>query len=211
MGILNWLIEKKYVSDCLKQKYKELPETRSYDDPVFKKVLDPLNSGDNAGACSAAQSLIKQFPDFAGLYGWWGLALLRMESLSEAREILNEGLNKANKKYSLCACLGEVEWKARDLKRAVYWWVQALHCQESLKESRFGGIVDAYLYLYYVALAFDLRECADALLRRVDTIAPLRLDNDMANDLFSLARNEKDLYIEEVLKKIVKKYLIEDV
>jgi hypothetical protein len=70
-------IEEQYVNDCLRQKYEELPETRSWNsDPAFQKVLNPLNSGDNDLACREAESLIGQFRDFADLYAWWGAALL---------------------------------------------------------------------------------------------------------------------------------------
>ena len=40
-------VEEQYVKDCLRHKYDESLEARSWDsDPVFRKVLDPLNSGD---------------------------------------------------------------------------------------------------------------------------------------------------------------------
>ena len=204
-------IDEQYVNDCLQQKYKELPETRSWDsDPAFKKVLNPLNSGDNIGACRAAESLIAQFRDFPNIYCWWGKALMRMGSLDEARKVLKDGLENAKQKYALCNRLGEVEWEARDLNSAVYWWAQGLHCQESLSESNYGDSVDSYLYLYYVAEALGLAECSEAFLMRVDTIRPgmIRLNTEAANDLLSLARSGKNPSIEKVLKELVQRYII---
>jgi hypothetical protein len=144
--------EDKYVNDCLQQKYEEVAETRSWNsDPAFRKVLGPLNSGDNAAACREAELLMTQFNDFADLYEWWGDALLRMRSLDKARQVLKNGLGKTKQKYALCNLLGKVEWKARDIDQAVYWWAQGLHCQESLKASNYGDSDGAYLCLHYVA------------------------------------------------------------
>ena len=42
---LDGIDDEQYVKDCLRKKYEELPETRSWNsDPAFQKVLDPLNS-----------------------------------------------------------------------------------------------------------------------------------------------------------------------
>ena len=135
-----------YVKECLEQKFREEPEVRKWDsDAVFQKVLGPLNSGDNSGACREAESLVPQFRDFANLYVWWASALIRMGSLDKARQLLTDGLERVKEKYPLCNRLGEIEWKARDLNRAVYWWAQGLQCQESLSMSNYGNSEGAYL------------------------------------------------------------------
>lgn len=204
-------IEEQYVSDCLRHNYEELPETRSWNsDPAFRKVLDPLNSGDNVGACREAESLITQFSDFADLYDWCGDALLRMGSLDKARQVLKDGLGKTKQKYLLCNLLGKVEWKARNINQAVYWWAQGLHCQESLKASNYGGSDGAYLYMHYVAEGLRLSECSRAFLMRVDSIRPgmIRLNAETANDLISLARSAGTPSIEQVLKELVSSYII---
>jgi len=199
-----------YINDCLRQKYEELHETRSWNsDPVFGKVLDPLNSGDNVAACREAEALVAQFPDFADLYVWWGSALLRSGALDRSRGILKEGLERARQKFPLCDRLGEVEWKARDLKTAVYWWGQGLHCQESLSESNYGGYEGVYLYLYYIADGCALADLAAAFLRRVDLIRPggIRLSSEAACDLSNLAKTAKHTDIPEVLNKLGAMYL----
>ena len=204
-------IEEQYVNDCLRQKYEELPETRSWNsDPAFQKVLDPLNSGDNDVACREAEALIAQFRDFSSLYAWWGAALLKMGSLDKARQILKDGLQTAKEKYPLCNRFGEVEWKARDLKASVYWWSQGLHCQESLSASNYGDDEGAYLYLNYVAEGLGLTETANAFLARVDSIRPgmIRLNAEVANDLISLARSVGNPSITQVLKALVETYII---
>lgn len=205
------VIEEQYVNDCLRQKYKELPETRSWNsDPAFRKVLDPLNSGHNDVACREAEALVAQFGDFSNLYAWWGAALLRMGSLDKARQVLKDGLESGKEKYPLCNRLGEVEWEARDLKTAVYWWAQGMQCQESLNTSNYGDSEGAYLYLHYVAEGLSLSECSKAFLMRVDSIRPgmIRLSAETANDLISLARSAKNRSIEQVLKELVQRYII---
>jgi len=202
--------DEQYIYDCLRQKYQELPETRSWNsDPVFRKVLDPLNAGDNAVACREAEALIAQFPDFADLYVWWGSALLRMGALDKSRQILKEGLERARQKFPLCDRLGEVEWKARDLKTAVYWWVQGLHCQESLSESNYGGYDGVYLYLYYIADGCGLTDLSSAFLTRVDIIRPggIRLNSEAARDLSDLTRKAINTEVPEVLRKLGAMYL----
>jgi len=204
-------VEEQYVSDCLRQEYKELPEARSWNsDPAFHAILSPLNSGDNAAVCREAEALIKHFYDFADIYAWWGAALLRMGSLDKARQVLKDGLISANEKYLLCNRLGEVEWKARELNRAVYWWAQGLLCQESLRASNYGGSEGAYLYLHYVAEALGLSECSQAFLLRVDSIRPgmIRLNAETANDLIRLARTARNQSMKRVLKALVEKYII---
>jgi hypothetical protein len=154
--IVRPVADEQYVKDCLQQKYYELSETRSYSDPAFQKVLDQMNSGDNVAACREAEALIVEFSDFASLYYWWGSALQKIGSLDKARQVLRGGLEKAKKKYMLCNCMGEVEWKTRNLDQAVYWWSQGIHCQESLNGSNYGHDVGAYLYLYYVSEGLKL-------------------------------------------------------
>ena len=112
--------------------------------------------------------------------------------------------------FSECNRLGEKKWKACNLNRAVYWWAQGLHCQESLSTSNYGGSEGAYLYLYYVAEGMGLSECSKAFLMRVDTIRPgmIRLNTETANDLINLARSAKNSSIEQVLKELVQRYII---
>jgi tetratricopeptide (TPR) repeat protein len=198
----------KYFTNCLEQKYKEEDDIRSWDsDPIFQKVLTPLNSGDNATACREAESIVPKFGDFADLYDWWGTALIRMGSYDKARQVLREGIEKSKKKHPLCNQLGEVEWKSRNLRDAVYWWAQGLHCQESL--TNYGGHEGAYLYLHYVSLGFGLSDCAAAFLMRSDQIRPgnIRLNPESSKDLFNLASTAKDSQITEVLKGIVNKHI----
>jgi tetratricopeptide (TPR) repeat protein len=205
------VVEEEYVRDCLRQQYEELPETRYWnDDPAFRRLLDPLNSGNNVQACSEAESLIPRFSDFADLYVWWGEALLRMGSLDKARQVLRDGLGKTKQKYPLCNLLGKVEWKALDIRQAVYWWAQGMHCQESLAEQNYGNDVGAYLYLYYVAEGIGLSDCSSALLTRVDQIRPgmVRLSTEMANDLSTLSRTARSTSASQVLQELVSTHIV---
>jgi hypothetical protein len=228
MGLLNWLkgrkpkasieiskkeksgqTEDEYYERCLKQEYFEENESRSWAiNPEFRKILDPLNEGNNARACEESEKLVVEFPDFDVIYYWWGTALLRMRSYDKARQVLSEGLRKVKQKCFLCNVLGEVEWKSRNIKEAVYWWSQGLHCQESLPNH--GGEVGAYLYFYYVADGIGLSDCASAFLLKADTIrsGQIRLNAQTAEDLRSLARPAKTSAIEKVVKELVSKYIV---
>jgi tetratricopeptide (TPR) repeat protein len=195
------------VKDCLLRKYEELPETKSwYSDPLFRKVLDPLNSGDNAAACREAETLVERFPDFADLYYWWGKGLLNMGSYEKARQILLGALPKTRQKYPILTLLGEVEWKDGSLSKAVRWWVQALHCQESLE--RFGDDVVVYGYLYYVADAVGLSQLASSLVQRVDYISPGKpiLSPQCTDSLIDLIRRSDTAAVRAVLEEVKKSY-----
>jgi pSer/pThr/pTyr-binding forkhead associated (FHA) protein/Mg-chelatase subunit ChlD len=196
------------VNDYMQQKFMEIPESRSYTDSVFKRVLDPLNSNDNVTACREAESLIMQFGDFADLYVWWAEALLNLGQIDKAREVLQNGLEKANQKYSICNCMGKVEWKALDINKSIYWWIQGLHCQESLKSNNYGGETGAYLYLYYIAEGLGLSDCAKAFLMRSDRIRSggIRLIDKAAEDLILLSKKAKSTMIEDVLRELYIKY-----
>jgi hypothetical protein len=199
-----------YRVSCLEHKFKEELESRSWNsDPLFSKVLDPLNSRNYAKACAEAEILVQRFNDFASLYYWWGKALLATQSFEKARKVLSEGLSKAKEKYLLCSLLGEVAWKSRSLKEAVYWWAQGLHCQESLRERNYGGDVGAYLYLHYVAKGIGLSDYASAFIMRVDQIqlGGIRLSPETSDDLCGLAGTAKNTEVESVLKELVSSYI----
>jgi len=160
-----------YVTKCLVENYKEQDESRAWDsDPLFRTVLDPLNSGQNAKARDEAEALAQKFPDFADVYVWWAKAFLNDRNYTEAKRVLQDGLSKSKKKYPLLNLMGEVEWKSGSLSEAVYWWVQGLICQET--RQGFGEDVGAYLYLYHVADALGLSALATQLRERVDFIRP---------------------------------------
>jgi tetratricopeptide (TPR) repeat protein len=204
-------IDQEYVRRCLEPGFTEDMEARVYNsDPAFKTVIDPLNAGDNAMTCRNAEALIPAFSDFDNLYVWWGKALMRMGSFDKARQVLQEGLGKAKRKFSLCATLGELEWKAGDTKQAVYWLAQALHCQESLEKQNYGGANNVYLHLYYIAEGFGLPDCSSAFLSRVDQIqaGKIRLVADVADSLIRISRSARNTSAPEVLKGLVDKYIV---
>jgi hypothetical protein len=202
--------EDAYLRSCLTPRYREEPESRAWNsDPAFRKVLDPLNDRDYAKASSEAETLAARYGDFATLYCWWGSALLKAQSFGDARRLLTDALGKTKQKFSLCNLLGQVEWAARNIADAVYWWAQGMHCQESLSESDFGGHEGAYLFLYYVATGCGLTDCASAFISRADGISPgaVRLNSDAARDLTSLAATVKGTKVPEVLKRLVAQHI----
>jgi hypothetical protein len=80
------------------------------------------------------------------------------------------------------------EWKARNAKEALYWWAQAVHCRESIKDY---ADESPYLYLHYVADGLGLSDVAAALIERVDRIRhSIRLNATPAADLRDLVRQQ---------------------
>lgn len=196
-----------YCNRCLVGKYKEEDESRSWDsDPRFRRVLDPLNAGQNAKARDEAEALAQQFPDFADVYVWWAKALLNDCNFAEAKRVLRDGLSKSKQKYPLLNLMGEVEWKSGSLSDAVYWWVQGLICQQT--RQGFGEEVGAYLYLHHVADALGLSTLARPLRERVDSIRPgkIRLSPDAVDSLTGLARASDTGQIRKVLQVVEKRY-----
>ncbi|MBI2873836.1 MAG: hypothetical protein HYY09_01995 [Firmicutes bacterium] len=200
---------------CREKKYEELPESRSWDsDPVFRNILDPLNSGDYQKASYEAQAILPRFADFAEIYYWWSRALINKGSNDEARQVLIDGLSKANQKHLLLEILGEIEWKSGSLKDAVRWWAQAILCQESLES--FGKREGPYLYLHCIAQALGLEQVSSALLSRVDFIRPgrVRLSPEVERSLKSSVQELVDLWyssddvlIERGLQTLANRYL----
>ena len=199
---------KSYVQRCLEPGFAEGEEPRDWRcDPSFRSVLDPLNAGDLTTAAQQAEKLAVQFPDLDLPYDWWAGALLRQRKVNEARKVSRRGLEQSRRKYMLCARLGEVNWEAGLLADAVYWWAQAVHCQESLRH-RTGGY-KSYLYLHYVAAGAREPEVAAAFLQRADSISSgmIRLDPATARSLTDSASRHTTPDIREVLTGLRARYL----
>lgn len=196
-----------YLKRCLHPAYFEQPEERSWqNDPSLRVALDPLNAGDHRRAADEADGIIQRVPDLDLGYWWRGTALLRIDDVASARDVIRRGLSRANRKFLLLEQLGEIEWKARDLHEAVYAWSQAIHCQEPLEHH--GGDVGAYLNLHYVAEGIGLPDAARAFLGRVDAIrfGGVRLEPSSAADLVALARTDNE-GVPEVLRGLHERYL----
>jgi len=196
-----------YVTKCMVENYREKDESRSWNsDPSFRRVLDPLNAGQNAKAWNEAEALVQKFPDFADVYVWWAKAFLNDRNYPEARRVLRDGLSKSKQKYPLLNLMGEVEWKSGSLAEAVYWWIQGLICQQTRRG--FGEEVGAYLYLYHIADALGLSTLARQLCERVDFIRPgkIRLSSEAISSLTGLVGASDTAQIRKVLQMVEKKY-----
>lgn len=199
-------IDEDYVRLCLTPAYREEPEVRNWrSDPAFRRVLDPLNQGDLTVAADEAEKLTHAFPDLDLAYTWWGSALIRSGQHARARDVLEQGVERARRKFLICEKLGEAEWRLGDIRNAVYWWAQSVHCQDTVDTSEVG----AYLYLHYVADGMGSGEVAMAFARRVDMIAPgqVRLDSGTAADLRKLAGQRGTPAIDRVLDGLRVRYL----
>jgi hypothetical protein len=125
----------------------------------------------------------------------------------QAREVLRCGLERSRRKFPVCERLGEVEWRAGKLSDAVYWWAQAVHCQESLPDH--GTDVGAYLYLSCVAIGVEEADAGAAFLRRVDSIraGQIRFESGTEQSLIQFASRERTPDVREVLTRLRMRYL----
>jgi len=208
-------LEQYYINKCLSKEYSEAEEIREWNSiEGYSKIIDPLNSSNNQLAAIEAEKLCKVYIDFHHIYQWRGLALKRMKDYTKAKEVLQEGLKKSKSLFDLCNLLGDIERDLGNISEAVYWWSQGMHLQESLSQRNYGGSEDSYLFLYYVAKGLGLSDSADAFILRVDSIKPgqIRLNENEANRLILLSRNEKDKAmgnsIEVVINKLVETYIL---
>ncbi len=199
--------EEDYVRKCLEPHFREEIEEREFwRDSEAQRVLDPLNAGRNEDAAREAETLAPRYSDLDACYQWGGMASLRLGAYDRARTLLRQGLDKCKRKSSICTVLGEVEWKARNTEDAVYWWAQAIHCQESIKNC---SNESPYLYFYYVAEGLELSDVAAAFISRVDRIrhGQVRLNPSTAADLRNLARSQRTPGVASVLSKMRNRYL----
>jgi hypothetical protein len=199
--------EEEYFRKCLDPHFREEREDREFwKDPEAQRVLGPLNAGRNEEAAREAEAMAAHYSDLDSCYQWGGSASLRLGAYDRARTLLRQGLEKSKRKSSICTVLGEVEWKAKNARDAVYWWAQAIHCQESIKGS---SDESPYLYLYYVADGLSASDVAAAFVSRVDRIRPgqVRLNPSTAGDLRNLVRSQKTPGISRVLIAIRDRYL----
>ncbi len=178
-------------------------------DLLIAAPRDRLRNLEYETASSQAEVLMERFPACEDLYSISGEALLRMCSLDKARTILTNGLQVTRRKHPLLVLLGRVEACSGNIDQSVHWWAQAVHCQESLRDDNFGGSVDAYLYLHYVAEGAGLSDCSAAFADRVDQIAPgkLRLNAEFADPIRAMGRGAKAAKLREVLETLVNTYI----
>ena len=197
--------EEEYVRRCLTMGFSERPEQRRYESiPEAQRVLAPLNSGRNQEALQEAENIIKQYGDWDVGYLWATSAMLELREHERARNLLQEGLENAKRKSRICALMGNIQWKTKNLRDAIYWWVQAIHCQEAIKDYE----ESPYLYLHYVADALGLSDVAAALIERVDRIRySIRLNATTAADLGDLARQQTTPGMRDVLVGLCGRYL----
>jgi hypothetical protein len=164
-----------------------------------------LNAGKNEECAQAAEAKAAENSDLDLFYDWGGSAYIKMKDLDRARRMFLEGLSKGRRKSLNCNMMGECEWKARNAKEATYWWAQAVHCRESIRDYE----ESPYLYLHYVADGLGLPDVAAAFIARVDRIrfGGIRLNATAASDLRGLVREQATPGMRVVLKGLRDKYL----
>ena len=197
--------EAEFVRKCLEPQYREEKEDRKWDSPGAKEVNALLNSNKYEECARAAEVKAAENSDLDLYYDWGGAACLQMNDYDRARRIFLQGIAKGKRKSLNCSMMGQVEWKARNAKEAVYWWAQAVHCRESIKDY---ADESPYLYLYYVAEALGLSDVATVLIERVDRIRySIRLNATPAADLRDLVRQQATPGMRNVLAGLRELYL----
>lgn len=197
--------EAEFVRKCLEPQYREEKEDRKWDSPEAKEVNTLLNSGKYEECARAAEAKAAESSDLDLYYDWGGSACLKMNDYDRARKIFLQGIAKGKRKSLNCTMMGEVEWKARNAKEALYWWAQAVHCRESIKDY---ADENPYLYLHYFADGLGLSDVAAALIERVDRIRySIRLNATPAADLRDLVRQQMTPGMRNVLVGLRERYL----
>lgn len=197
-----------YIRRCLEAEFTEKQETRTFrTDPALTSILTPLNSQQYSKAINAGKAILPRFPDFDLIYKWIGYAYLSTQQLSKSRDILTEGIQKANRKCLLLTDLGETEWQSGNIDKAVYWWSQALHCLSSNPID-----YNAYLLLSYVAKGTGLTNFEQVLLTRVDSLkdGQVRLNATTAERLISLVEKKKTETMQKTLEELHAKFFKSD-
>jgi tetratricopeptide (TPR) repeat protein len=198
-----------FVQECAKTVYMEQAESRTGGDPAFRHVPDALNARRYAEAGQMAQKVISDHPDLDLGYCWAASAYSGTQKYEEARSILTEGLRRAKRKCNLCIRLGNAERDLGNIQGAVYWWTQAVHCQQSI---RTGDEYDPYLYLAYVADALGLNDVAGSLFSRVDRMRPgtVRLSPAAEDTLRARVKDGDSTSMTSVLRSLHKQYFLQD-
>lgn len=206
--------EEIFVQRCLQPQFQEEVESRTWNsDPAFLRILDFLNNVNTNNrnyilATRETEKLLSRFSDFDLIYKWRAVGFEGQGNYSLARAVLISGLKKAKRKFILCTVYGEIEWKSGNLKDAIYWWAQALHCQEAAQDK--GKDESVYLYLSYVAEGMGFNTLAASFISWVDKIRPgqIRLEAQEAEDLRGLAQKGRIPGMETVLSELVARYLV---
>jgi len=198
-----------FVEECAKPAYVEQAESRTGGDRAFRHVPDALNARRYAEAGQMAQQVISNNPDLDLGYCWAASAYSGTQKYEEARSILTEGLKRAKRKYNLCIRLGNAERDLGNIQGAVYWWTQAVHCQQSI---RTGDEHDPYLYLAYVADTLGLNDVAGSLFSRVDRMRPgtARLSPAAEDTLRARVKDGDSTSMTAVLRSLHKQYFPQD-
>jgi hypothetical protein len=198
--------EEEYIRKCTTPALREGREVRTFREiPEAQRVLGPLNSQRNEEAAREAEIITKRYSDWDVGYNWGATASLRLGDHDRARKLLREGLERAIRKGRLCTMMGEVEWKSQNIREALFWWAQDIHCQDAVKDYE----ESPFLYLHYVAHGLDLPNIGASFISRVDQIRPggIRLNPAPAANLRDLTRSQKTPGMPSILLALVDRYL----
>ena len=207
-SISNQKIDSAFIEKCINQQYFEIDESRSWDsDPDFNEILTPLNNGNYSLAIETCLKYSVKYNDFGLLFTWWSKALMKKGDIISSKNVLIEGLSKSKSKFDLLNSMGELEFQKSNIKDAIFWWSQGLHCQRSVPRN--GDCEDSFLFLYYVSLGLDLPDCAKSFIQVVDLINPgeIRLSPEYGNSIIRLTKLTKNDDLIKIVRTLVDKHL----
>lgn len=155
-----------------------------------------------------ADELSKKYPDFYFAYLWLASVYRRQAEYGAARAALIEGLLLSRNKNTLCNSLGDTEYGAGNLPRAVMWWIRCILTQVHDKTAN-QKEYSAALYLSYVAQERRLPEPHGHLLQRADRLGArdIRLTAEAARKLYAATRSQGTESMKRAIERLDAEYL----
>jgi len=199
-----------YIDDCFEvdttvlgidhREWRDIPEASS--------IPSLANSGKRTEAFAQARELQAKLPDFYFPYFWIGVLHEEEGDFRQARTILQEGYQSCQRKQEICDRLARTEFKEGNLGEAVKWWIRSMVIRQRTKSYQDP---DPYLYLSYIAKAFDMNKVGAYLTARSEKIRNVGLDSATVSSLQSLVQNQGTQPIKSAIQLASDKFLVETV
>jgi len=142
----------RYVAECISFRFPTSGRQQGPDDvPGTDEIAAAGNAGLTEETVRLAQAMISGHPHYYFPYLWIGIVHIGEGEYAKAREALIQGLERAERKDSLCSRLGVVGWKLGDLREACKWWIRSAVIQLDT-----GRLEDNDPFLYLSAVAYAL-------------------------------------------------------
>jgi hypothetical protein len=189
-----------YVEQCIFSGLQEGNEQRDGFEMHDVKPASVLGSGYGTEQdVSFGRSLMSKYPDLDMPYYWLSHQYALKGDFTEARAILNRGIEKCKRKRYLCDEYGWLECQAGRLPEAVKWWSRSVILQLT------SGKLDSYepfMYLAYVAEYCRLERQSKKLFEVTDRVRSIRLNATGQQKLYDIVENSNKQSISAVIDLI---------